>query len=148
MNSNTVKEHISRYMKYVEISDGCWIWKGGIGGSYGKFYFSPNHKPKQVQAHVFSYLFFIGDYDRSLDLDHLCRDRRCVNPYHLEPVTRKENLARGDHNHRDKTHCRHGHEFTAGNTILYDNRRYCRECCRKRSREYMRKKSKANILLT
>ena len=69
-----------------------------------------------------------------LELDHLCRNRACINPDHLEPVTRKENHRRSPLS-AGKTHCKHGHEFTLENTYLAQGKkpqRQCRECIRNR----------------
>ncbi|MFJ7176424.1 HNH endonuclease [Streptomyces massasporeus] len=93
-------------------------------------------------AHRVVYEYFIVDIPEGLDLDHLCRVRRCVNPWHVEPVTRQVNIVRGDAPklQRGKTHCPHGHPYNDVNTIVYRGRRFCRECKRSRQRELMRKK--------
>ncbi len=83
----------SRFLAKVEFSaDGCWDWCGWVApNGYGQV----RLMKKLYYAHRLSYLAFVGEIPAGLDLDHLCRNRRCVNPYHLEPVTRKENLDRG-----------------------------------------------------
>src|SRR5690349_1913777 len=71
----------------------CWLWtKGCTPAGYGAF--SIGHK--HMAAHRFAYEVLIGPIRNGLDLDHLCRVRSCVNPSHLEPVTRSINLLRGD----------------------------------------------------
>lgn len=71
---------------------GCWLWVGTISdGGYGTF----RGLGKQQKAHRATYELLVGPVPAGLDLDHLCRVRRCVNPSHLEPVTRSENLRRG-----------------------------------------------------
>lgn len=73
--------------------DGCWLWSGSTNGhGYGRL----ARSGKLHGAHRFAYEHFIGPIPNGLDLDHLCRVRLCVNPSHLEPVTRGENLLRGD----------------------------------------------------
>lgn len=72
----------------------CWLWKGPPRkrGGYGQFNWGDG---KVVSAHKASYLLFVGEVPEGMDLDHTCRNRMCVNPEHLEPVTRKVNLNRG-----------------------------------------------------
>jgi hypothetical protein len=75
-----------------------------------------------------------------LVIDHLCRVPLCVNPEHLEPVTLRENILRGESlsaRRARQTHCKHGHEFTAANTyVTVKGQRYCRACDRIRHRRY------------
>jgi len=132
---------LERFMAHVKVRDnGCWIWDvSNRDNGYVDFVVDG----KKIRAHVWSYLFFIGPYDRKLDLDHTCHNntgckggkschhRRCVNPYHLQPVTRKENANRGECGHylSSKTHCKRGHKFTPSNTKIVRGRyRNCREC--------------------
>ena len=79
--------------KYIpEPNSGCWLWVAMLGsGGYGRFKVGN----KNVYAHRLSYEHHVGAIPEGLDLDHLCRTRCCVNPTHLEPVTRKENIRRG-----------------------------------------------------
>ncbi|HEY1740016.1 MAG TPA: HNH endonuclease signature motif containing protein [Acidimicrobiia bacterium] len=82
-------------------------------------------------VHRVSYELSIGPIPGGLEIDHLCRERSCANPEHLEAVTRRENVLRSDSvaAHRARqTHCVHGHEFTAQNTYRHQGRRYCRAC--------------------
>lgn len=77
-----------------------------------------------------------------MTLDHLCRNRLCVNPEHLEVVSRGENVLRGvgvTAENKRKTHCAHGHEFTTENTYRYGNKRHCRTCRTENMRERRRK---------
>ena len=84
-------ERFSRHYR-VEPGTGCWLWTSGLwGGGYGAFFL----RGKKVQAHRFSYEHHVGPIPEGLDVDHLCRVRHCVNPKHLEPVTRKVNINRG-----------------------------------------------------
>jgi len=78
-----------------------------------------------------------GPIPPGFEPDHLCRNRRCINPAHLEPVTRRENLRRGIGEHRPgKTHCKRGHKFTVKNTyVTKAGFRNCRECHRLNERE-------------
>lgn len=92
---------------------GCWIWVAAIDqNGYGRIGFLGKNR----QAHRLSYELFIGEIPKGLELDHLCRVRRCVNPKHLEPVTRRENIRRGDRYamgsfHRKTVACPKGHPY-------------------------------------
>ena len=71
---------------------GCWIWMGALSANgYGNIHV----RPKNIVAHRYFYEYAKGPVPSGLDLDHLCRVRCCVNPDHLQPVTRSENLRRG-----------------------------------------------------
>lgn len=125
---------------------GCWLWTGYLTDGYGKFKIKPG---KQVQAHRYSYELFFGKIPNGLTLDHLCQDRSCVNPIHLEPVTKKENILRGigwGAKNARKKFCDVGHEFTKENTyIMKSGSRFCRECGRRRKREYKRRIKNAKL---
>lgn len=127
--------------KVREQNDGCWKWVGTLTrtptGSYG----SMSVNGRSVAAHRMSWQLFRGTIPDGLQIDHLCRNTRCVNPLHLEPVTQRENILRGVGfaavNAR-KTHCKRGHEFSPENTITQASGRACRTCvyaARRRRRE-------------
>lgn len=128
---------------FVNEFTGCWIWRGCTGeGGYGQFQAADlSGAPNCVQpVHRVAYESFYGPIPEGLDLDHLCSRRNCVNPRHLEPVTRRENLMRGDTIPARKaaqTHCGKGHEFTLENTYMQKNgTRNCRICRRQLYREW------------
>ena len=129
--NRTVEE---RFWEKVEVSDeGCWNWLAHTADGYGVFW---EHK-RLVKAHRFSYELHVGPIPNGLELDHLCRNRACVNPDHLEPVTHSVNVLRGIAPlHRlSKTHCPHGHPYSGDNLYISpSNRRYCRTCTRERMR--------------
>ena len=112
--------------------DGCWEWTGGMTSGYGRFFVGGQSRPKQVGAHRWAYQHLIGPIPDGLQLDHLCRNRACVNPAHLEPVSQRVNVLRGEGlsaKQARQTHCRHGHEFTPENTRMAKGRkRHCRQC--------------------
>ena len=89
-------------------------------------------------AHRVAYELLIGPIPAGLELDHLCRNRLCVNPAHLEPVTRQTNQHRGASVSGISvraTHCPEGHPYDADNTYVRPNgHRVCRECARRRQR--------------
>ncbi len=116
-----------------EPNSGCWLWTGSISpNGYAVFWY---RNKKNWTGHRYAYTSFKGPVPTGLDLDHKCRVRRCVNPDHLEPVTRLENLIRGDTKigRSKRPHCPHGHEWNEKTTrINRDGSRHCRECFRLR----------------
>lgn len=105
------------------LASSCWYWaKAPNKAGYGTHWV----EGKVYRAHRFVYEALVGEIPEGLVLDHLCKNKLCVNPDHLEAVTQKVNMERGLH--AQKTHCPHGHEYTPENTYLYDNRRTCKTC--------------------
>lgn len=106
----------------------CWLWQASLlHNGYAQF----NTRGPSHLAHRWSYEHFIGLIPQGFVLDHLCRVRHCVNPHHLEAVTQRENLLRGDGfigRQARQTHCVHGHEYTPENTIRDGNKRRCHTC--------------------
>lgn len=129
---------IHRFWDKVEIQDNdCWEWQGAkTPGDYGVF----SVIDKIVYAHRYSYELFEGNITKGLQVDHLCRNRGCCNPDHLEVVTQQENLRRGNHPNGKKhyngkkIHCPRNHEYTVENTYNHKGKRFCRECVRDRHR--------------
>lgn len=81
-----------RFWAKVDASGSCWMWTASTnGGGYGGF----TIRGTRTGAHRYAYERMVGPIPEGMDLDHLCRNRRCVRPSHLEPVTRSENVARG-----------------------------------------------------
>lgn len=106
----------------VQRSEGCWPWHGSINrGGYGVLTLG-GREGKKVYAHRLSYELHVGPIPEGLELDHLCRNRRCVRPDHLEAVTRRTNTIRGvgpallARLNGSKTHCANGHPFDEENT--------------------------------
>ncbi len=129
-----------RFWEKVDTSGDCWEWLGSITNrGYGQFM----AQRKLKVAHRASYELLVGEIPKGLVIDHLCRNRSCVNPKHLEPVTSKENLMRGfgaPAINARKTHCWRGHPFTEYNTLKMPGGRACRECKNWRLRKYWRAK--------
>ncbi len=124
-----------RFYAKVDFTPECWVWNGARqAGGYGRFMVSSNPRVL-VLAHRFAYEQIVGPIADDMTLDHLCRNTSCVNPEHLEVVTREENALRGSRN-AAKDACDYGHDFTPANTYIQPSRptvRHCRECRRVRS---------------
>lgn len=119
---------------------GCWEWQGYVNKyGYGDAGRRIDGKYRHIMAHRLAYLTLVGPIPEGMQLDHLCRNRRCVNPAHLEPVTCKENLLRGETHaaaNAAKTECPKGHPYDDGNTVRKSGGRSCRACHKAYMSEY------------
>jgi len=128
---------------------GCLIWTGAhVPKGYGVVTMNgPQLERMTNMAHRWAWILTHGPLAQGLEIDHLCRNRLCVNPEHMEPVTHAENMRRGQmvrgkkHHHGRKTHCPRGHPLSGSNLRTWTDkrgytRRYCRECGRQTARAW------------
>lgn len=141
------KTALERFMvKVRQGENGCVFWTATTNWKgYGQFWTGE----QKVQAHRWAYEYFKGPIPEGLQLDRLCRNRHCVNPSHLEPVTSRENTLRGDTfqaANLAKTHCPQGHPYAGANLYVMPNGgRACRTCRADSLRRYQaRQKTKEN----
>ena len=122
----------------------CWNWTGCIGGEgYGHITATTG---KTITAHRFAYQSLRGQITHGMEPDHLCRNRKCVNPAHMEIVTHRENCLRGagvGAKNLIKTHCPEGHPLSGDNLRIVKRAkgtyRACLICSRRYSRNWVRK---------
>lgn len=132
-----VNEEMQRFYDkiFIEPNCGCWLWEGAYS-NHGYGYFK--YKRKVKRSHRLSYEFHYGEVPDGLVVDHLCKNKGCVNPRHLEAVSQKVNVKRG--NHGGKTHCLHGHPLSGENLYVHSNgSRKCRKCKNAARSRYRRK---------
>lgn len=129
-----------RFFAKVDVGD-CWHWTGGTknGGGYGSFWGDGG----PVLAHRWLYEHLVRKLTTEETLDHLCRNRLCVNPDHIEPVPIRVNVLRGEcppSQNKRKTHCPQGHPYSGDNLRVYARpggkpSRYCRACMRRHNQK-------------
>lgn len=146
--SGRLRTHVkleARILRRIQVTpEGCWQWTGGLSDGYGTVYMNGANR----RSHRAAYLILVGPVPDGLDLDHLCRNRACCNPEHLEPVTRSVNSLRGigpelaRQRRRAITHCAQGHEFTE-ESVNKKGYRGCRTCQRASSLRYLARKRAA-----
>jgi hypothetical protein len=140
MNSEQKAKLSKAFWQRVKpLSSGCWQWNGFVrADGYGDIGFTES----RIRAHRLGWLLLRGEIPEGMELDHLCRNHRCVNPAHLEPVTHKENLFRGEGisaKYVKRTECSYGHPLSGDNLVILPNgARRCQEC--HRNYEYARKR--------
>jgi hypothetical protein len=120
---------------------GCWLWTAAVDADgYGRV----RWLGRNALAHRVVYELLRGPIPAGLTLDHLCRNRACVNPDHLQPVALATNVLRGEGvgvRNAEKTHCKHGHPFDAENTYIKQGKRACRQCGREANRRARARKA-------
>lgn len=141
--AESLEDRIMRHVTLITEST-CWYWTSALlPTGYSIVYY----KGKSRIAHRDSYKIFVGEIPFGFEIDHLCRNRGCVNPKHLEAVSHKENMRRGESANRKKTHCSKGHEFSTENTYWSGPSkavRLCKICCMENQRK--RRKRRRNTI--
>ncbi len=134
-----VAEHLQQRIRVV--SGDCWEWTLGTDkDGYATSDIARQYFDGTNRVHRILYSLLVAPIPPGLELDHTCKNRLCVNPEHMEPVTRKVNAERSGNAKREQTHCVRGHEFTAENTYIFPpssshaGQRLCKECNRIRTR--------------
>jgi hypothetical protein len=136
-----------RFMSKVNLDsiNNCWIWTASKVKGYGVFCFNNERK----LAHRASYELFVDTIPEGLTIDHLCRNHSCVNPFHLEAVTLKENIFRGDNivtQNMKREVCSKGHPFDMIKTGNNHSYRSCYTCKRQMDKEYkLRRKQQCSV---
>lgn len=131
---------LEKFWWFVDRTSECWLWTGRLTDrGYARDRMGGK---RHVRIHRWSYERWKGPIPAGLEIDHICRNRSCVNPDHLEAVTHLENMARASAAY---THCVRGHEFTAETTRIEpaNGRRTCRKCLAIRMKAYNARRAAA-----
>jgi hypothetical protein len=124
---------IQRFLEFVEIDpNSCWRWTGVTGHHRNKIHPDFHVGGKKVSASRWAYQYFNGELIKGCHVHHICRNRRCVNPDHLQLLTTKEHGKTFIHSPILVTHCKRGHVFDESNTLYETGKRgihrHCRKC--------------------
>lgn len=133
---------LERFTKKIaepfDVHNDCWIWTAAKDkDGYGRFQVGY----RCTNAHRVAYELFVGPIPEGHHVDHMCKNKSCVRPDHLQVLTHFENSGQG---RRDKTHCPYGHEYSESNTYRHIGRRHCKTCHVEWERIY-RKERKMNM---
>lgn len=149
IKSNTIPEIKNHeiFLSRIRINkeNECWEWQGALDkNGYGHYSPRVYGKKSRYLAHRISYSIFVKQLTPGLLIDHICRNKKCVNPDHIREVTPQVNMIENSESitylNHIKTHCIRGHEFTPENTRIQTDGRYCRACGAWHTRNHRAKK--------
>lgn len=131
-----MEKDIKRFESFYKIIDNCFIWQRYLDkDGYGSFYF----KQKLRRAHRVAYYFKSGDIPKGMVIDHICRNRSCVNIEHLRCISKKQNTLENSRSvgsiNKMKEFCKNGHKFDK----KYGKQRYCSICSNEKSKRLQKK---------
>lgn len=141
----------TRLLKHVIKTDSCWIWTGATRGKgYGMMSLGSKNS---ISAHRFSYELFVGSIPEGMQIDHLCMNKLCVNPKHLEPVDNKENQRRAAESRGGyyPIELRKPQPITClvcgktVNAIMHERRKYCSNACKCKAKRIAKKQQSVYI---
>ena len=139
-----MKQTLAEYLETrLHKTPRCWDWTGSMyGNGYGRVRRGEN---SGALAHRVAYSLWVGPIADGMTIDHLCRNKRCVNPAHLEQVTITENVRRSTKSQAQitRTHCPQGHEYSESNTLVFRGMRQCRTCRKEHGDRYNAKNASA-----
>lgn len=140
---------MEKLLNKIEKTPTCWNWLGTIRESNG--YGRVEFQGRTQTAHRVIYELMIGEIPNGLELDHLCRNKRCVNPAHLEPVTKLENIKRSQEFRKLKSVCKNGHLYDKSNiSIIHRNDgtkdRICKKCRNEGAKRFRRNRKSLFII--
>lgn len=143
----------SKVQEPFDVHNDCWLWTGALDISgYGRFRVGSHSDGTRTErkAHRWAYEFFDGPISAGMLVDHLCRNRKCVNPTHLRLVTPRQNVLENSigtaATNAQKTFCLRGHELSSNNVYLTPSgARQCRECSRQEKQRRRAKSQYNNI---
>lgn len=121
------RDPLTKFWSRVEKTSTCWVWTAAKANGYGRMQWNGRQQP----THRIAYELLVGPIPEGLEIDHLCRNRACCNPDHLEPVTSQVNMLRGETvaaANAAKDSCPEGHPYDEANTYLWRGNRLCLTC--------------------
>lgn len=115
-----------RLWSKINITNSCWNWTASTDkDGYGQFRKKKDGRWTMAKSHRVVYESIIGKIDQGMVLDHICENKKCVNPLHMQKTNHGDHMRRHANN---RTNCRRGHEKTTENTYTWNENKYCLKC--------------------